>query len=361
MKRLFLALGMLLGVAMGAFHAEPASAAVTCQNVNSGTSWPNGPYTQYCTGTTITDADAMFTALNNAPGQTTQTTYAGKTYTLQSWFTAQQKISKYQGVFYLFDTPADFETWAAANLKPAGIAYQTSIPADTYAYSQRQTNGLGPYIYTVIFASNTGLGTNKIVGTTAGHELGHYVDWLFAGTAGKSGDVVSDSADYKAELAVDWQYVNAAKSCYTNNVNGMFTNLADVYGLTPGHSPYYFCTNNGSGPQFYGVYVNDTNQEALQAKTAWQCIYAQYGCQNPQTLLWGELFAETYGAGSNLDGQEDLSNWPMSADYYLGYNGEIAYNGFACTRAFISYLVQHNAVPSKANPPQGWLSVCPLF
>jgi hypothetical protein len=105
----------------------------------------------------------------------------------------------------------------------------------------------------------------------------------------------------------------------------------------------------------------ENNQARLSATTSWGYIYETGVAPYPNK----ELFAETYGGGNGLAGAADFANHPDEVDYYLGYtaaaNSGTYVRGFDCTISFIQYLLFNNAVPSKANPPSGWPTICPLF
>jgi hypothetical protein len=172
---------------------------------------------------------------------------------------------------------------------------------------------------------------------------------LFAATTGQTAiNGAAASSYFKTELGADWADFGAFPSC-----PGIFSYHADSSAIGPGNkSPYYICSDNandGTGTGYNTNYQKSASNRATLS-TAWADIY------NSTT---NELLAEEYGAGPLLGGSNDLSIAPLTADAYLGYNYSSA--SFQCTQAFISNLVQKNAIPKKASPPQNWPSVCPLF
>ena len=309
----------------------------------------------------------MFTAVNGAQGATTLTSVKGGSYSFQTWMTHLHTANSLEGTFYLFDTPAHFYSWAQTNLTNVGYPTLSQISggvAFTYYPS-----GVGPGLYTVVFTTAPdGTALKNITNITA-HETGHYMDWLFGEKAGETNSIVSNSTYYLQELDVDWTNLNVAHPCLTSGANGAFSNKADSTGLlkSNNYKPYYIC-NGSDGKTGYnsnggGTALNDdykgfsTNQDIVT--DAWPEIYKK-GAQSA-TQPWKELFAETAGAGNQNSGFNDFANSPDEADWYLGYDGAITDNGFACTRAFIKYLVQHNSLPLESNPPSGWPVGCPLF
>jgi hypothetical protein len=360
MRKLFLSAVMMIMAAIAL--PSMAQAAVSCANVQTG-GFPGGNYTQYCTGTTQSQGEQMFAPVNSTLGQQTVTTLRGNSYSFASWLTNEHVLSTNytEGVFYLFNTQADFLAWAPSHLGTYGVPYPAALANDVDGFTQYPTAGTnankGPGLYTVIFATISGK-PNLVISTTTAHEIGHYMDWLFAHTAGST-DLVSNSADWQAELTKDWAVLNTAgvTPCATASGSGVFSYKADDTNI--GGASYYICNGfQGAGMALNPKYAG-SNETIIQA--AWPYFYKKGSEAGNMAQPWKELFAEEYGGAATLDGQADFANDPSTADWYLGYGGVIPQSGFACTRAFTNYLVQQNAIPKAANPPGNWPAGCPLF
>jgi hypothetical protein len=263
------------------------------------------------------------------------------------------------GVFYIFQTQAEYNNWCAANLGAHGLqCANPALSAAVDGFSQFPKGAAnGPASYTIIFATINGL-PNKVIATTTAHEVGHYMDWLFGHAAGST-TTVSNSADWQSELTQDWKVLNTAGvlPCANpaDNDPGVFSYFANE--VIGGNK--YICTGTtGQGTALSAGYAG-TNEAVLQK--AWPYFYQKGSDTNNVTYPWQELFSEEYGGGARVDGQSDFANDPSTADWYLGYGGIISQSGFACILNFINYLVQENQLPSKANPPGGWPANCPLF
>ena len=363
MKRLlFAALMAIFAIcATSVAHAGPTDPAPGCTNVSTGSSWPYGNYTQYCGTATQQEGSQMQSALTSTLGQGTVTTLRGNSYSLVSWETAQHTLTNnYEGgVFYIFQTQAEYNNWCAANLGAHGLqCANPALSAAVDGFSQFPKGAAnGPANYTIIFATINGL-PNKVIATTTAHEVGHYMDWLFGHAAGST-TTVSNSADWQSELTQDWKVLNTAGvlPCANpaDNDPGVFSYFANE--VIGGNK--YICTGTtGQGTALSAGYAG-TNEAVLQK--AWPYFYQKGSDTNNVTYPWQELFSEEYGGGARVDGQSDFANDPSTADWYLGYGGIIPQSGFACTLNFINYLVQENQLPSKANPPGGWPANCPLF
>lgn len=352
MKRLFLALGMVLGIALGAFQSTPAKAAIAgCTPYGIG--WPQA-YIQLCTGATQNNSSGVVNALSNAPGQSTLTSWNGVKYSLITYMQALNKTNQLLGNFYVFKDAAAFEAWAPGVLGKAKISYPTAAQLLTVTGQTYVLNG-GPQ-YTIVLLNITWPGgetANLTVNNTAGHETGHWMDALFASVAGQtSTNGVSYSAYFKTTLLNnDWASFNTLSACPQGG-GGTFTFHGDQTGLQYGKSTVYICGGSqGAGPGLNAAAgYSGANKAVLQK--AWPYIYTA-----DTNGTWRELFAEVYGGGSLLDGQPDFENVPNVRDYYLGYQSDIA---FQCERAFVNFIVQNAAMPTSKNKPSSWPSACPL-
>ncbi|HEY9757209.1 MAG TPA: hypothetical protein V6C97_18725 [Oculatellaceae cyanobacterium] len=354
MKRLFLALGLMLGLGL---MLPTAASAITCQKYGPG--WP-AAYVQYCTNVTQNQASEVVTALNNAPGQTTVTKLNGVSTSLVQYMTNLNASNSALGTFYVFNNDQDFETWAGDTTNPnsfksKGVGYPTLAEIRTAGGVTGDTPTVvggtkdGNPLYTIVFLNVDYGGSyapNTAIGNAGAHELGHWIDALFAATTkATASNGVASSSYFQQELTDDWAAFNQFPSC-----PGVFTNLADQTGLEPAGKTYYICAGtNGNGSGYNGIYKNSPSNHGTLSN-AWNHIYGSKS---------NELLAEEYGGGSMLDGQNDTSRTPLTQDAYLGYF--FSQTSFQCSRLFLSYLVQHNAVPLKANPPANWPSACTLF
>ncbi len=355
MKRLISALGLMLG--LGLLVPSFASAAsITCQPYSIG--YPDA-YLQYCTGVTQTQASAALGILGSAPGLNTVTTLNKVQTSLKQYIQNLHSTNSALGMFYVFRNDTDFETWAADTTNPNSFASKkvgypdlAQLRAHAVAGDTPTQASTGNPLYTLLFANIDYKGVytvNNILATTSAHELGHWVDALFAATTGQTAvNGAAASSYFKTELGADWADFGAFPAC-----PGVFSYHADNTGLLPGAlGPYYICsdnTNDGTGNGYNTNYAKSTSNRATLS-AAWADVY------NSTT---NELLAEEYGAGPQLGGASDLSISPLTEDAYLGYNYSSA--SFQCTQAFIHYLVNYNAIPKMSSPPQNWPAVCPLF
>ncbi len=335
------------------FALAPHSAEAAANCVRWGAGWPaNNIMVCPSAGQDLSlTASGAQNALSNAPGQQTVTQLNGTNYSLISYMTTLHTNIPLEGVFYVFNSASDFETWAAlpANFAGHGITYPSLADLTGGTPGFTHVVGGAPQ-YTVIFknfyVSAQTLIPNSVPNNTAGHELGHWMDHLFAAKTGQtSANGASKSTYFTQELAADWIKFKTFQACGSG---GSFHYWADNSALPGFGTPGYIC-NGGAGsgtglnsPKYSGL----NNQQVIQK--AWPYYYAD------QT----ELFPEEFGGAASLDAQADTNNSPAEVDPYLGY-----YNGasFECTRSFISNLVKNNSLPKASSPPPNWPSECPLF
>jgi hypothetical protein len=204
------------------------------------------------------------------------------------------------------------------------------------------------------------------------HEIGHYLDWLFASTA-KSTTTVSNSTYYTTELGLDWTYFNKLTMCGNP---GVFNSYTDSKGQVTNRvvppepddpaKGVYICNGtdndgnpNGSGIALSSAYsANKTPQAVLAA--AWAYIYNVGSNTKNTTYPNLELFGETFAGGVSLSGQNDNAYNPSEADVYFGQS-QFQASEFVCTQAFMSNLFLTNTLPLTTNPPLNWPKQCALF
>jgi hypothetical protein len=244
-------------------------------------------------------------------------------------------------VFYLFNSPADFEAWAPTHMN--GVSYPKSIDATDFGVSVSIAGVNQAPIYTLVFLNRGDGFENDILAKTSGHEAGHYLDWLYASLTGKSQvpngpNIISNSADFASELSYDWELFDDNPTCYNtvSGGDGVFTSFADYLGQLPVMTGNYICgTPSGYGHALGSDYSKYTsNKEVLEA--AWPYIYDPGSNTDNTTQPNRELFAEAYTTGSLS--YSDAVYFPSEADVYLGNDsdGGATGGGFPCTRAFIS-------------------------
>ena len=367
MKRLLLTVAILIAAAF--CLPLSAQAAVTCTDYFGGSGFPgsNG-YIRYCgDGTagspTSTQAGYVFSALNGAHGLNTATTvHNGPAMSLAQWFISQKTSNAKLGTIYLFKDHASFYSWAATNM--VGISHPTADGTDGAATHLDPTAdgfsepiqsglyaGLGPAIYTVVFTNLSNGQPNLIYVTTAQHELGHYMDWLFGNViTGSPTGRAAQSAAFSQVLAHDWTTFKAASpvqysQCYANGGYGIFSNRADDRDIQV--TKHYICNGtdpqghpNGTGTALNAPYAGD-NEAILKA--AWSYYFGG----TPQET-WSEEYAEP------IEGAYDYANAPWSMYYY--------FNFFPCSTGFVNFVVQHNAKPTSSNTMgSSYPAGCPLF
>ena len=363
MKNVLLSLAAGLLLTLG-FASQ--SQAVTVPGCTAyGVGYP-GAYIQKCgTANDIAQAaSGVDNALSNAPGQTTTFKVGSSSVTLLTYFSSISTTNKYQGEFYVFENAQQWINWAKVYL-PTSIQPSLTI-SDYYTVSGLTIFSNGYPIYSVVFANVTMNATttvpNYVPNNTGAHELGHWMDQLFApgvGESATSGGVSATSA-YASELKVDFAQFNKYTACTTTTSPfGVFSNYADSTSRPGYGQPYYICNGNeGNGSAL------NTDYQSCTGSTANQCVLPiawKYPFGSPTTGMKGslrELFAEEYGGGQLLDGMTDADNSPDEVDQYFGTNYQHA---FECTRNLIKFVVNNNKLPTSSTKPSTWPSECPTF
>jgi hypothetical protein len=360
MRKLYLA---ILATLVFAFtHVSGAQAATaTCTPYNGGSGFPGAGYVQYCgdgsaNSPTSAQAGYVYSALQGAHGLTTVTKLRGTTSTsLEQWFVSEKASNAKLGTFYLFKDQATFYAWAAVNM--VGISHPTAgtdpISASADGFSEPAGTGVytgqGPYLYTVIFTTLSNGTPNLVYVTTTEHEIGHYMDWLFAYTVtGGTTKDIAQSTQWTQTLNADWKTFIALSpvqknQCTLNGNPGIFAGFADDNNI--GTAKGYICNGNaGTGPALNNAYAGN-NQQALQK--AWTYTFGMENGTQPQ-----ELLSEEYAQAVN--GAYDFANAPWTEWYYFQY--------FPCSVNFISFVVQKNALPTSSNiAGTTYPNTCPLF
>jgi hypothetical protein len=277
------------------------------------------------------------------------------TYSLVDYFNYLHTSDSRLGVFYVFETQQDFITYAQANFTATAQRSAVGFPTlakiqGNFGYTASSASTGLPF-YTVVFAKVKPTVPNLSTGTTAAHELGHWMNRGFAWVTGSTPNSgLSSSSQFNDELANDYTYANSRQKCGTGSPNGMFYGYADDSAYPgAGQTERYICSgqtglgasiNTASGSPYLAT---DDNRTILLK--AWDYFFTS------SVDSKGELLSEEYGAGSGLDGKADTATAPNQVDTYFGYHDS---RDFECTRAFIRFVVRNAAIPTVTNHGSSW-------
>lgn len=332
-----------------ALPAGPAQAqAITCQQVGPGPTWPLGPYSQYCGGSSQASGQYVSNALIGVNGTAGQTLLKNKMIALNT-------ANTYNGVFYLFPDATKFRTWALAHMPAAQVPSAAAI-ATSSGWTQYQSSTNPMPLYTVVFEKILSTGQSTNIGSNlqavAGHESGHWLDALLAHLQTPSTSVpnalalISNGDFYRHLRLFDENALNTltdpgdtGKCVYKNH--GLFNiyQWTDTSGVKK-----YFCVTGtdgsaGSGSSLISTFAGYPNNAILAG--AYPGIWGGLDAKGPDK----ELFAQTYVMG--VVSYTDISLFPAVTYVYFRQNNQAYSNAnlYKCTIAFITYIYQNNALP----------------
>lgn len=331
MKRLLLALGILLGISLAAFHSEPAKAdtfgGVTCtpQGASGGTYPVDGTHFLVCfTGNDPGRTMSVYQVFQNLPKKSN---HPGATNPF-AW-----DLFVSQGVtLYYFDTEAHAISYTKAKYGSGNQVVPSSVKCGYTGYTfGMASQTINTYVFDQCHYS-TGNVTNPGLGATTAHESGHAYDYAIASDTlvGGKGNAISISSGFKTLVNYDLSHLNTAfTTC--SLFDGQAPSTLEVQ-LGAAH-PGAVCNGNTINPNYTG-YAN--NQAILAA-------------ESPYFVTNGTLFEELFA-----------EEW---APYQQGFNGTIlpffdhVSPQLSCSQTVLVSLLNTGYLPNKAG--QSYPTGCP--
>lgn len=325
MKRLTLALGLLLSLGLGLLGHGVAQAAppTDCKlYTTGGTGWPNGFYYQ------CSPQNDKYYA-NEA-----QSTYSVLASNNNAYFF--QQLQKEAVPFYFYPSSGYFSTdFPKITLPVPDAGYYNAVTV--------QSNGAP--VESAVFEELAN-GTLVDVENASAHELGHWMDYFLRSIL-NAASFASNSVLYQDSIAQDWKYFNSLPACAAPNeqtgVTGVFYGEKD-YSSSVNSAGVYICANNGTGPGLASGY-SGTNQAILEKIDA--LIYNNANGQRQD--IFAEELAVVLGYNKLQISQPylNMNDW----DHYM--NPGVDSGLFACSKNVVASLFYYGT------KPQSFPSGCP--
>ena len=295
-------LGALALAAAGFLFAAPAAHAYTinCTDISSSlTTYPYNGNAKQCNSVSFQTAKLMPGAIWD------MTSIASDAYS---------ELASEAVPFYIFDKPADYNTYVTER----SLGYPLVSSAGIFGRTVKNSS-TGQPIFTAIFVKDTtgqSINVNYKVAFSTVHEAGHSIDYIYRGL-GSEPKELSNSQMYKDLLARDWVNFNALPSCGTG---GVFNGRKSLSGL-------WICSGSSHNQlPLTSEFTGGNNEAVLQAATG------------DNYLDNAEVFSNEVSrmAGNSTQGS-------------VGISGYLDNSRFACSMYFVGTVIQSGVKPTAAN------------
>jgi len=345
LRRTFLALGaMILGASLfGVFPQQAQAAIVTCQPVNSQTTYPNGEWTMRCGSITAAEGSQMIVVVNQLAGQTFDEHKRANNGNLPDANNRPRNGVR----FFLFTNPQDYID-SAASLGLTLVPFTPALDADDYTFSVVHFDANKVPVYVAVFKTNkVGRTFSNAIRNGTATGAAKAADYLHGYI--KNGGILppvnyrlSDTGAgfrsmFEKLLEKDYATINALLPCKdpVSLARGFFSQFSDKDGV-------FICNGtNGDGTALSSTYAGLSNRQALNK--AWPHIYplAPGGIGVAPAGYYAGFFAELYAA--RVASSSDTVTTGQTQDAYFG-------KGFECT-AWFAQTTPNQGLLTNANIP----------
>ena len=318
MKRLLIALGMVLGLAGAtpALAGHPSFIPPTdCKAINSLGNWPTG-YVYTCgAGVTPQQASDVYSAIGSQ----------GNSNFIQS-----QMIPN-GGVFLIWANPTTYN-------------HDFGFPTGDFDGFTQITGGVPQYTFLIVSNILADIAGSDPLGNTSVHELGHWLDYL-DGIAITKSKQVSLTSQFTTGVTQDWKVFNG-----TVAVNGVKTLQCGPFNPNTGNTPIftgqqdptklptvvYIC----SGAKGTGSTLNTAGGYSGTSQSIVKKLYDTF-----QTN--GNIFAESLPV--ILGFRDDGSGTVVKDDDHFMDNS-VSAGLFGCSENLVSSMFFNGTLPSTSPP-----------